>query len=44
LPIQQAIDYLYKNKNDIKFFEAKKGDMDDVFLNAVGENAGGENA
>lgn len=34
---QEAIAYLYENRDNIRFFESKKGSMDDVFLNAVGE-------
>ena len=32
------IELLEKYKNEIKFFEVLRGSMDDVFLNAVGEN------
>jgi multidrug/hemolysin transport system ATP-binding protein len=32
-----TLDLLNKFRADIKFFEVKKGNMDDVFLNAVGE-------
>jgi multidrug/hemolysin transport system ATP-binding protein len=34
---EQTIELLNKLRQDIKFFEVKKGNMDDVFLNAVGE-------
>jgi multidrug/hemolysin transport system ATP-binding protein len=37
-----SIRLLYDNKDDIKFYEAIKGDMDDVFLNVVGERAEAE--
>jgi hypothetical protein len=32
-----AIDLLSLFKENVRFFEARKGSMDDVFLNAVGE-------
>lgn len=41
---QDAIMYLYENRNNIRFFESKKGSMDDVFLNAVGEKFDEEEA
>lgn len=34
----EEIELLNKFKEDIKYFEVIKGSMDDVFLNAVGEN------
>ncbi|MCL2088522.1 MAG: ABC transporter ATP-binding protein [Oscillospiraceae bacterium] len=36
----EAIDFLHQNRSNIRFFESKKGTMDDVFLNAVGERLG----
>ncbi|MDR1628598.1 MAG: ABC transporter ATP-binding protein [Oscillospiraceae bacterium] len=39
---EQSIDFLYAAKGNIRFFEVKKGTMDDVFLNAVGEEISGE--
>lgn len=36
------IELLEKFKDEIKFFEVLRGSMDDVFLNAVGENVFGE--
>jgi len=37
---EQSIDLLYALKDNIRFYEVKMGSMDDVFLNAVGENIG----
>jgi len=37
----KSIELLYTLKDNIRFFESIKGSMDDVFLNAVGENIGG---
>lgn len=34
---REAIAYLCENRDNIRFFESRKGTMDDVFLNAVGE-------
>jgi multidrug/hemolysin transport system ATP-binding protein len=34
---EQSIEMLYALKSNIRFYEAVKGSMDDVFLNAVGE-------
>lgn len=36
------IEFLEKFKDEINLFEVRKGSMDDVFLNAVGENVFGE--
>lgn len=35
----EAADFIEKNRKDIKDFEVKKGDMDDVFLNVTGRSA-----
>jgi multidrug/hemolysin transport system ATP-binding protein len=35
-----SIELLYTLKDNLRFYEAVKGSMDDVFLNAVGENLG----
>ena len=37
----QSIDLLYSLRDNVRYYEAVKGSMDDVFLNAVGENIGG---
>ena len=37
----QSIELLYALKNNVRFYESVKGSMDDVFLNAVGEEIGG---
>lgn len=37
----QITDLLYKNREDIKDFEIKKGTMDDVFLNLTGKEFAG---
>ena len=37
----ESIEMLYAMRDNIRFFEAVKGSMDDVFLNAVGEEIGG---
>ena len=45
VPIQstaQSIELLYALRGDIRYYESVKGSMDDVFLNAVGENIGGD--
>jgi multidrug/hemolysin transport system ATP-binding protein len=34
---QLSIGFLAENRKNIQFFEALRGNMDDVFLNAVGE-------
>jgi multidrug/hemolysin transport system ATP-binding protein len=34
---QLSIEFLAENRENIQFFEALRGNMDDVFLNAVGE-------
>lgn len=40
----ESIALLYALRENIRFFEARRGSMDDVFLNAVGESLGeGEN-
>jgi len=36
----QAIELLYSLRDNIRYFEVKKGTMDDVFLNATGEKIG----
>jgi multidrug/hemolysin transport system ATP-binding protein len=41
--VSASIELLYNLKENILFFEVIKGTMDDVFLNAVGMNLGGEN-
>ena len=38
----QSIGLLYALKDNVRFYEAIKGSMDDVFLNAVGEDLGGD--
>ena len=38
----QSIELLYGIKENVRYYEAVKGSMDDVFLNAVGEKIGGE--
>ena len=38
-----SIELLYELRNSLRFYEAVKGTMDDVFLNAVGERIGGKN-
>lgn len=40
----KSIDILSALKNDIRFYEVKKGSMDDVFLTVVGESIGEEAA
>jgi multidrug/hemolysin transport system ATP-binding protein len=35
--VTDSIDFLFKAKENIRFFEAINGSMDDVFLNVVGE-------
>lgn len=35
-----TIEFLHSFKNEIRYFEVKKGTMDDVFLNATGEKIG----
>ena len=37
----ESIGLLYAIKDNVRFYEAVKGSMDDVFLNAVGEDLGG---
>lgn len=37
----QSIEFLHNMKDYIRYFEVKKGTMDDVFLNAVGEEISG---
>ena len=37
----QSIDLLYALKDNVRYYESVKGSMDDVFLNAVGEEIGG---
>jgi len=44
IPVQSAaesIELLYALRGNIRFYESIKGSMDDVFLNAVGEEIGG---
>ncbi len=36
----KTIEFLHSFKNEIRYFEVKKGTMDDVFLNATGEGIG----
>ena len=37
----ESIELLYTLKNNVRYYESIKGSMDDVFLNAVGEDIGG---
>ena len=37
----ESIELLYAMKGNVRYYEAAKGSMDDVFLNAVGEDIGG---
>ncbi|MDR1093691.1 MAG: ABC transporter ATP-binding protein [Clostridiales bacterium] len=37
---RRSIDLLHSLRDNIRFYEVKKGTMDDVFLNAVGEGLG----
>ena len=37
-----SIDLLYSIKDNVRYYESIKGSMDDVFLNAVGEDIGGD--
>jgi multidrug/hemolysin transport system ATP-binding protein len=41
---ETSIELLYKLRKNIRFYEAAKGSMDDVFLNAVGEQLQEANA
>ena len=37
----ESIELLYAMKDNVRYYESVKGSMDDVFLNAVGEDIGG---